>query len=232
MKDKIYLYEPDRTVVLIRITPDSRIVWSVEVLKNSDVERIFYSNQNYEWKVDCDLDTFLLYQNEIESKDIDQVLSKRTLKSWTHFTIPGQESDSNSGQSMSLDFLSAWLGTAFAEIEIAVQKAEYPYSDLIPIVAVDEKGEVLMQAWGNKEAILAGLKTGKGNYFSRSRNKFWTKGEESGHIQTIQNWTLETKLPFTVIYHVNQKGAACHTGKYSCFFRKLTQWNDSSIAPV
>lgn len=232
MKDVLYVYDPDRIVTLIRITPRSRVIWSVEILRNSDLERIFTSNQSYDWQVDCDLDTFLLFQNEIESEDTDRVLSKRTIADWVHFSTPGHPDPSNLNQPIQPDQLTSWLDTSFSEIKSAEEKGEYPYSDLLPIIAVDEIGEILMQAWGNREALLAGLETGKGNYFSRSRNKFWTKGEESGHIQTIQSWTLRSKFPFTIIYHVIQKGAACHTGKYSCFFRKLTHWNDPSVTPV
>lgn len=100
---------------------------------------------------------------------------------------------------------------------------------LIPTIAQDKSGRILMQAWVNENALLSALQSGNGTYFSRSRNKLWIKGEESGHFQKNLIWeVLETK-PVTLIYHTDQIGAACHTGEYSCFFREMKAWEDSSL---
>ena len=93
---------------------------------------------------------------------------------------------------------------------------------LIPAIAQDAKtGEVLMLAYMNEEAFNETLKTGKAVYFSRSRNKLWRKGEESGHFQIVRELFIDCDAD-TVLIKVEQiGGAACHEGFSSCFFRKL-----------
>ena len=92
---------------------------------------------------------------------------------------------------------------------------------LVPAIAQDaDSGKVLMLAYVNKEAFDYTLKTGKATYWSRSRNKIWCKGEESGNFQEIVDILIDCDLD-TLIYKVNQKGlgAACHDGYESCFYR-------------
>ena len=93
---------------------------------------------------------------------------------------------------------------------------------LIPAIEQDAKtGEVLMLAYMNEEAFNETLKTGKAVYFSRSRNKLWRKGEESGHFQIVRELFIDCDAD-TVLVKVEQiGGAACHEGFSSCFFRKL-----------
>jgi phosphoribosyl-AMP cyclohydrolase len=93
---------------------------------------------------------------------------------------------------------------------------------LIPAIAQDaDTGEVLMLAWMNREAYEETLRTGRACYFSRSRNKLWRKGEESGHVQEVQGVFLDCDAD-TVLLKVKQiGGAACHEGYKSCFFRKV-----------
>ena len=93
---------------------------------------------------------------------------------------------------------------------------------LIPAIAQDAKtGEVLMLAYMNEDAFNETLKTGKAVYFSRSRNKLWRKGEESGHFQIVRELFIDCDAD-TVLVKVEQiGGAACHEGFSSCFFRKL-----------
>ena len=97
---------------------------------------------------------------------------------------------------------------------------------LIPAIAQDYKsGVVLMMAWMNQEAFEETTKTGKAVYFSRSRNKLWRKGEESGNVQVVKEIFIDCDAD-TVLLKVDQLGgAACHEGFQSCFFRKLN--NDS-----
>ncbi|MCB1140880.1 MAG: phosphoribosyl-AMP cyclohydrolase [Leptospiraceae bacterium] len=90
--------------------------------------------------------------------------------------------------------------------------------DLLPVCAYDEECNVLMQAFVNKNAIELSLKEGSAHYFSRSRNKMWKKGEESGHIQKIRKILFLPDYDL-FLYEVDQKSAACHTGHYSCFYR-------------
>lgn len=93
-------------------------------------------------------------------------------------------------------------------------------SKLLPVVTLDSTNKVLMQAFLNLEALKQTLDTGFANYFSRSRNKIWLKGESSDNKQKILNLYYSQKGSFFV-YIVNQKSAACHEGFYSCFFRKM-----------
>ena len=94
--------------------------------------------------------------------------------------------------------------------------------DLIPAIAQDaDTGDVLMMAWMNEEAYEETLKTGRVVYFSRSRQKLWRKGEESGNVQELQALYFDCDAD-TLLVKVNQiGGAACHTGYRSCFFRRV-----------
>src|SRR6059036_3909326 len=92
---------------------------------------------------------------------------------------------------------------------------------LVPAVAQDAgSGEVLMLAWMNREAFEETLRTGRACYFSRSRNKLWRKGEESGHVQEVRGVFIDCDAD-TILLKVHQVGAACHEGYRSCFFRQL-----------
>jgi phosphoribosyl-AMP cyclohydrolase len=93
---------------------------------------------------------------------------------------------------------------------------------LVPAIAQDaDTGEVLMLAWMNREAFEETVRTGRAVYFSRSRNKLWRKGEESGHFQEVKGIFIDCDAD-TVLLKVKQHGgAACHEGYKSCFFRRL-----------
>ena len=92
---------------------------------------------------------------------------------------------------------------------------------LLPAIAQDWKtGDVLMLAYINEEAWNETLKTGNATYWTRSRQKLWRKGEESGNVQKVKEIYVDCDLD-TVIFKVEQiGGAACHEGYQSCFFRK------------
>src|SRR5499427_10756972 len=93
---------------------------------------------------------------------------------------------------------------------------------LVPAIAQDaDTGEVLMLAWMNREAFDETLRTGRAVYFSRSRNKLWRKGEESGNVQEVKGIFIDCDAD-TILLKVNQiGGAACHEGYKSCFFRQV-----------
>jgi len=101
---------------------------------------------------------------------------------------------------------------------------------LIPVIAQEAlSGDVLMFAWMNREALQKTVELGRAVYFSRSRNKLWFKGEESGHVQIVQEIRVDCDsdvllLKVTQLGHV--PGIACHTGRHSCFFSlyKDGQW--------
>ncbi len=92
-----------------------------------------------------------------------------------------------------------------------------------------ETGEVLMMAWMNEEAFRETLKTGRVVYFSRSRQKLWRKGEESGNVQELKGLYFDCDAD-TLLAKVNQiGGAACHTGYRSCFFRRIDTDSGSAV---
>jgi phosphoribosyl-AMP cyclohydrolase len=92
---------------------------------------------------------------------------------------------------------------------------------LVPVVTQDATtGEVLMVAFANRAAIEETLRTGYAHYFSRSRQQLWRKGETSGHVQRVREILVDCDAD-TVIYLVDQTGAACHQGTRSCFTRTL-----------
>ena len=101
---------------------------------------------------------------------------------------------------------------------------------LVPVIAQEaSSGDVLMFAWMNREALQKTVELGRAVYFSRSRNKLWFKGEESGHVQTVHEIRVDCDsdvvlLKITQLGH--EPGIACHTGRHSCFFNlfKDGQW--------
>ena len=94
---------------------------------------------------------------------------------------------------------------------------------IVPVVTQDEgTGEVLMMAYMNHEAFAETLRTGHACYFSRSRNRLWRKGEESGNVQEVRAVYVDCDAD-TLLLKVRQVGgAACHEGYPSCFFRRVT----------
>ena len=98
---------------------------------------------------------------------------------------------------------------------------------LVPVIAQEVGSkDILMMAWMNRDALLATLRLGEAVYWTRSRQKLWHKGEESGHIQKVKEIHLDCDGD-TILLMVEQKdGIACHTGEHSCFFR---QWNSDQV---
>ena len=100
---------------------------------------------------------------------------------------------------------------------------------LVTAIAIDDaQGDVLMVAFMNEASLRQTLETGDAVYWSRSRGRLWRKGEQSGHTQRVKSVYIDCDGD-VVILRVQQKGgAACHTGKRSCFFRKLQgdRWID------
>ena len=104
---------------------------------------------------------------------------------------------------------------------------------LIPAIAQDhQSGKILMVAWMNKQALQLTASQGHAVYWSRSRNKLWHKGEESGHQQIIHDIRLDCDED-VILLSVEQKGGiACHTGRESCFYRQLKDQQWVSTDPV
>jgi phosphoribosyl-AMP cyclohydrolase len=99
---------------------------------------------------------------------------------------------------------------------------------LVPAVAVDgADGPVLMVAYQDREAFLATMETGWMHYHSRSRGTLWKKGETSGHLQRVLRVLVDCDAD-TLLFEIEQAGAACHTGARTCFHRELDQLVEES----
>lgn len=93
---------------------------------------------------------------------------------------------------------------------------------LIPAIAQDaQSGTVLMVAWMNRDALIETASSGRAVYWSRSRSKLWRKGEESGHHQVVREIRLDCDGDVILLKVEQVGGIACHTGRPSCFFRRL-----------
>ncbi|EAT16559.1 bifunctional phosphoribosyl-AMP cyclohydrolase/phosphoribosyl-ATP diphosphatase HisIE [Desulfuromonas acetoxidans] len=107
-----------------------------------------------------------------------------------------------------------------------VEQLKFDDNGLVPCITQDvDSGEVLMLAYMNEEAVENTLNTGKVHYYSRSRGKQWMKGESSGHVQKVREIRYDCDGD-TVLIKVEQVGAACHTGRRSCFY---SVWDDSKL---
>ena len=100
---------------------------------------------------------------------------------------------------------------------------------LVPVITVDAvSGRLLMLAWMNRPALMATIDEGRAVYWSRSRGRLWRKGEESTHIQNICEIRLDCDGDAIQLLVEQSGGIACHTGRASCFYRRLlgSEWQD------
>ncbi len=128
------------------------------------------------------------------------------------------------------DHGTAWRTDCYTVAMTWLDDVKWDERGLVPAIAQeDSTGDVLMVAWMNREALARTAETGEAVYFSRSRNKLWHKGEESGHIQKVHAIRLDCDAD-VILLRVTQTGhepgIACHTGRHSCFFQKYDngQW--------
>jgi phosphoribosyl-AMP cyclohydrolase len=104
---------------------------------------------------------------------------------------------------------------------------------LVPAIAQDAtSGRILMLAWMNREALALTVEKGEAVYWSRSRNRLWHKGEESGHAQKVSEVRLDCDEDVIVLKVEQQGGIACHTGRQSCFYRVLKEGAWVTVDPV
>lgn len=100
-------------------------------------------------------------------------------------------------------------------------KLKFTADGLIPAIVQEQStGRVLMMAWMNRASLESTVATGKTHFWSRSRQKFWMKGESSGHVQLVKDIAFDCDGD-TLLIQVEQTGAACHEGFKSCFFRSI-----------
>jgi phosphoribosyl-AMP cyclohydrolase len=112
---------------------------------------------------------------------------------------------------------------------------EIPWDEhgLVAVVAQDfSSGRVLTVAWMNREALTETVQRGEAVYWSRSRKKLWRKGEESGHVQKVREVRVDCDADALLIKVDQAGGIACHTGRESCFYRKLEDGRWMAIDPV
>ncbi|MDO7253244.1 bifunctional phosphoribosyl-AMP cyclohydrolase/phosphoribosyl-ATP diphosphatase HisIE [Helicobacter cappadocius] len=118
-----------------------------------------------------------------------------------------------------------------AQIQEITAKLDWGKSPLIPVVVQNfEDNSVLMLGFMNQDALRLSFETGFLHYFSRTKNRIWKKGEQSGHTQKIIEIFLDCDND-TLLAKVIQKGVVCHTGTQSCFFKKI-DIQDSSISSI
>lgn len=113
-----------------------------------------------------------------------------------------------------------------------VTTLKFDANGLIPAIAQDEAGEVLMMAWMNAEAVTRTIETGRVTYWSRSRQSFWIKGETSGHVQELLDLRVDCDRDCLLMV-VRQTGPACHTNRRSCFYTAVRSGEEIELmAPM
>ena len=110
---------------------------------------------------------------------------------------------------------------------------------LVPVIAQEaSSGDVLMFAWMNRDALAATLERGQAVYWSRSRQRLWHKGEESGHVQQVHEMRLDCDADVLLLkvtqlgQPVHEASIACHTGRHSCFFQRYENDTWVTVEPV
>ncbi len=104
-----------------------------------------------------------------------------------------------------------------------LEQLKYDDNGLIPAIIQDQQnGQVLMMGYMNRTSLQRTIETGKTHFWSRSRQTYWMKGEQSGHVQQVKGIYTDCDAD-TLLVQVEQAGAACHQGYRSCFFRRLEQ---------
>ena len=104
---------------------------------------------------------------------------------------------------------------------------------LVPAIAQQhDTGQVLMVAWMNREALETTIREGRAVYFSRSRQKLWRKGEESGHIQSLKEIRIDCDSDVVLMQVEQIGGIACHTGRHNCFYKRLEDGRWNEVDPI
>jgi phosphoribosyl-AMP cyclohydrolase len=117
-----------------------------------------------------------------------------------------------------------------------LDEVRWDASGLVPVIAQEDgSGDVLMFAWMDREALQRTAQTQQAVYYSRSRQRLWPKGEESGHVQQVHEIRLDCDND-VVLLRITQLGhdpsIACHTGRHSCFFQRLEPAGWTPVEPV
>jgi phosphoribosyl-AMP cyclohydrolase len=114
-----------------------------------------------------------------------------------------------------------------------LDQVKWDAEGLVPAIAQDAaSGRILMFAWMNREALRLTFETGAAVYWSRSRQRLWRKGEESGHVQKVRELRLDCDADALLLQVEQAGGIACHTGRERCFFRRLEDGRWVETDPV
>jgi len=114
-----------------------------------------------------------------------------------------------------------------------LDRVKWDDNGLVPAIAQDAQSHrVLNLAWMNRDALARTIDTGLAHYWSRSRGKLWQKGEQSGHVQKVKSLRLDCDADVVLIEVEQQGGIACHTGRQSCFYRRLENGQWIEVDPV
>lgn len=126
------------------------------------------------------------------------------------------------------------MALSSTETEELLQAVKFDANGLVSAVVLDAaSSELLMFAFMNRESLRRTLESGRMHYWSRSRGELWLKGETSGHFQTVKEVRIDCDGD-ALAFKVDQAGGACHTGYYSCFYRKLgdSGWTEEGSRKV
>ena len=119
------------------------------------------------------------------------------------------------------------------DYEAWLQQVNWNNDGLVPAIAQDrDSGRVLTLAWMNREALRLTLQKKQAVYWSRSRQKLWHKGEQSGHVQEVSEIRLDCDADTILLQVQQQGGIACHTGRASCFYLQHTDSGWEAVDPV
>lgn len=114
-----------------------------------------------------------------------------------------------------------------------LQAINWTRDGLVPAIAQDyQTGQILMMAWMNAESLALTVKEGRAIYWSRSRQKLWRKGEESGHVQRLHGIRLDCDSDVILLQVEQIGGIACHTGRAHCFYKELKDGQWQAVDPV
>ena len=115
----------------------------------------------------------------------------------------------------------------------ALDHIKWNQAGLVPAIAQEhDTGKVLMVAWMNRQALQATLAEGRAVYFSRSRQKLWRKGEESGHVQQLKEIRIDCDADVVLMQVEQIGGIACHTGRHNCFYQRYQDGKWIDVDPV
>ena len=114
-----------------------------------------------------------------------------------------------------------------------LEQIKWTADGLVPVIAQETgSGKVLMLAWMNREALALTVQERRAIYWSRSRNKLWRKGEESGHVQLLKDIRLDCDNDVILLEVEQLGGIACHTGRHNCFYQQLQDEEWVAVEPV